>query len=325
MVKPPIPSKTNRPPASNFRTPPSTKSYSELPALTQWQNETKIGRVGVRGNDPVLRTIDELMVGLRAEEDGAYLYLLGQLFFTTMSWLNHYKTDVRMEKECRKPILSLNLYAANELANVLECPLGGLAAKLQHIYGVNMSDHGVDTDKNEQDKYFTVAKREMFKVFIILGRACHYRKISKKFMVLSTSEGGKGSLGDYSGEREGFGFVLSMSNELYAGPLEKFGLQYHSYFMGGRPVQCGGTISFSNGVVTQIRNDSGHYKPVDQSMVKLLHYLRMNGMDLRKITVEQEQKFRANEDGMKVRGDIFMANNGNWNSISARAKHQSAI
>lgn len=119
------------------------------------------------------------------------------------------------------------------------------------------------------------------------------------------------------GTREGLGFVLSMSNELYVGVLEKFGLQYHSCFMAGRPVQCAGTMQLDHGVVTYVRNDSGHYKPVDQSMVKLLQYLRMNGMDLGRITVGQDRR-----GGAEVRGDLFMRDNGNWNAILARAPHQ---
>jgi hypothetical protein len=63
-------------------------------------------------------------------------------------------------------------------------------------------------------------------------------------------------------------------------------------------------------------------------MVKVLNYLRMNGLALSQITVEPVQfkkvgKVVLGESADDVRGDVFMRNNGNWKAILARAKHQS--
>jgi hypothetical protein len=236
-----------------------------------------------------------------------------------MSWLNNYTTDA----ECRKPILSLNLFAGNDLARLLECPLNGLASKLQELYGVRLTPDGVIKDLDLERDYLDAARREAYRVFFFSGRAFHYRRTSRKFVALHTNTD---TMGNLMGVREGHGFVLSMSNKLYVGVLETLGLQYHSFFMGGRPVQCAGTMQFNQGAVTYVRNDSGHYQPVDQSMVKVLQLLRMNGMDLRRLTVGQEKKFQTDRStDMRVRGDVFMRNNGNWNSILARADHQQPL
>ncbi len=310
---PPIPSKANRPSQSSSRRPPLTRSYSGLPSVGQWHTDTRPGRVGMNANDPVLRTIDDLMGALRSAADGAELYLRGLLFFATMTWLNQYKRDPRMSAECRKPILSLNLFAANDLARVLNCSLRELASKLQDIYGVEMSEHGVNTDLKHdcKEEYLSNALRERYRLFILQGLACHYKKAERKFRPLVK--------GVFSGMREGYGFVLSMSNVMYVGELESKVLSYHSYFMGGRSVQCAGTISFDNGKVVYLKNDSGHYKPCDPSLVKVLLYLRMNGVEMVRIKVAREFV------DVHTRGDIFLMNHGNWDAIRARADHQTSL
>lgn len=325
MTRPPIPSKANRRPLQDLKRERflrRNKSYAALPSPQQWEADTTPGRIGGRASDPMLRNIDGLVKGLQTARGGAYLYFAGQLFFSTMFWLNHYKHDPRTIEACRQPILSLNLFAGNDLARVLGCPLTGLASKLQQIYGVNMSEHGVSTDAKENPNYLSAAKREQYRVFVISGRACHYRKTLNRFKILNTTVA-KGELEGFNDQRPGLGFVLSMSNELYAGLLGKMSLGYHSQFMGGRPVMCAGTMVFDHGRVTYVKNDSGHYKPVDQSMVKVLHYLQMNGMPIRDITIGREQVEKGLAQGsVEVKASVFMQNHGNWNSILARAKHQ---
>jgi hypothetical protein len=65
----------------------------------------------------------------------------------------------------------------------------------------------------------------------------------------------------------------------------------------------------ANGVVTGVQNDSGHYKPVDDSLAKVLELLNTVGMDLGKIEV------RTVGAGTKVKGDLFLRKNGNWDVI----------
>jgi len=188
-----------------------------------------------------------------------------------------------------------------------------------------MSEHGVNTDAKENPDYLNAAKREQYRVFIISGRACHYRKTLKRFKILNTTVA-KGELEGFNDQRPGLGFVLSMSNELYAGLLGKMSLSYHSQFLGGRPVMCAGTMVFDHGRVTYIKNDSGHYKPADPSMVKMLHYLQMNGMPIRDITIGREQVEKGLAKGsVEVSASVFMQHHGNWNAILARADHQAKL
>ncbi len=224
-----------------------------------------------------------------------------------------------MVGECRLAVLSLNLFAGNELAGKLNCPLGGLAAKLQQLHGVEMSPHGVSLDTDAvRAKYLTAAKREAYRVFILSGRACHYRTMLKTFRPLQ------------SDQVEGMGFALSMSNELYAGVIGGFAVKFHSFFMAGMPVQCAGHMWFHNGRVTRVRNSSGHYKPVDAALVKVLNHLRTYGMDLSQIVVEPVQFVQVGTNVLgqsqnDIRGDVFVRQNGNWNAILTRAGHQAPL
>ena len=162
-------------------------------------------------------------------------------------------------------------------------------------------------------------------MFFRNGKA--HRFADDRFILLDTS-------GYHSDGRPGLLFVLSLSNELYVGPW-----QYHSFPMAGGDVLCAGTIQIQNGTVTHIKNDSGHYKPVDVSLVKLLQHLQMNGVDPAKVTVDSvglerrfewkdgklisdpKRRFRTTE-GPTVKGNVFLAQHGNWESILKRASHQ---
>lgn len=338
VTKPPIPSKHNRPAAPKPKgppPPPSTTSYKELPSLSQWQEDTKSGRFK-DANDPILETIDVFVHYLSAAKDGAYLYILGSLFFATMSWLNTFKKDPRMVKECRGPVLSLNLFAANELTEKLRPYRGAqLATKLQNLYGIGMSEHGIKTDAklNKNKIYHDAVEREKFRVFFDASKgACHYDSNTDSFKPIQS--GGNGSR-----------FVLSMSNKLYVaadnGTVDQ-NVKFHSAFMAGHPVQCAGHMWFKNGKVEKIQNSSGHYQPTDASIVKVLNYLRMNQVNLKEIDVEPITGFirwnqlprswatkayvaRPTNYDPTVTADVFMQNHGNWQSILARAKHQPKI
>lgn len=123
------------------------------------------------------------------------------------------------------------------------------------------------------------------------------------------------------GNREGAGYVFSMSNELFISgftTIKELGAQFHSSFMAGRPVQCAGMISAENGIITKINNASGHYKPVDLALAKLLRHLKTVGVNIRKIDVWEQVK-SIQDDGYELdprtRGDAFLSANGNWDAI----------
>lgn len=61
-------------------------------------------------------------------------------------------------------------------------------------------------------------------------------------------------------------------------------------------------------------------------MVKMLHYLQMNGMPIRDITIGREQVEKGMAKGsVEVSAPVFMQHHGNWNAILARADHQAKL
>lgn len=296
----------------------SHKPFEDMPTLAEWKEKSRVGSAfgpPYRASDPALKTIDALVEALQSvQSGGAEAYLLGELFFMTLWWLNNYKQDpARMQAGRRTAILGLNMYIATRLAWVLKCPLSGVARQLQDLYGVAMGKHGIETDRNNDPKYLQASKRERFRVLFKGGLAYVFASVALTEMEPFDTKGcyqpvKQAPNGKIEEPREGMGFVMSMSGDLYASDF-KACLPYHSSFMGGRPVQCAGTISSTRGQIWRTKNDSGHYVPVDWSMAKMLQRLRSVGVNLRRITVEQAQR------GGEANAVDFLAQNGNWDTI----------
>ncbi len=291
-------------------------SYPTLPTWRQWKKDSAIGnwRGPYRRADKTLVRIDRMVKSLNKPQDaGAYAYKLGGLFFTTLYWNNNNKFDPKMEAGRRPAIMRLNLFAINKLAAAHECGVGLIAAKLREIYGVAMSEHGVITDgPNGQDgNYLKLEARERCRVIFRSGVAYKFdpKLASNPTMILALLD--ESLFEEDSNFRYGIGFVMSMSHELFVAGFRggKYQVNFHSSIMGGQSVLCAGMLDVKQGYISRIKNDSGHYKPVDGALAKVLRHLKTIGVDISKIIVEQEQK------GVKISGDKFLSTNGNWDNI----------
>ncbi|MEN8149144.1 MAG: hypothetical protein ABFS86_04930 [Planctomycetota bacterium] len=326
------------------------QAYSMMPNLREWKKDSAVGNLFSprRRDDPVLRQIDRIVGALwKSKGAGPAQYLLGELFFTTMYWNNNHKRDARLDSRRRNPILSLNLCAANVLAHIHEVPVGALAPTLRGIYGTGMTAYGLEVDSRDanEGRYLSIAQREKYRVVFKGARAYRYDCLTSSpdpkapLRVVNTKD-----YADFAARSSidartdtGAGFVMSMSRELYVGPfisiqsrnpqLRSTFASFHSSFMAGKPVMCAGMIEISNGVVTDIDNLSGHYKPVDVTLVQVLEQFRAIGMNLRRIKVTTMVKRMVEEfivDKMvrqeklvqvNTRGDRFLAANGNWEAV----------
>lgn len=297
----------------------------KMPTLAQWKDKSRVGSLlgpPYRRDDPTLRWIDHYVQELQHAHGGARSYLLAELFFTTMSWLhNHGKDPVRMQAGRRQAILGLNLHAATLLAATLGCTTRELAAKLHDIYGIGLTSHGRTTDANHsggsQEMYEKGVKfRESFRIFFKHGLA--YTFTSAGSHVLLDTYDATLNDDEQFDNRPGRRFVMSLSGGLFASNQASL-FSYHSCFMGGGAVLCAGTLLCSHGRITRIRNDSGHYQPVDVSMAKVLARLRTQGVDLSRMIVVLE---RASRDAHAKGGDEvhvnalqFLNQNGNWPAL----------
>ncbi len=342
--------------------PPTHHAYPEIPTLVQWETYSPLDTAPSppRNQDAALVVVDELVSALeRAKTPGEHCYRLAELFFATMWWMNHHRQQPGYKPGSdatrRTAMLSLNLCAANKLAKTLMCPIGELASNLQKIYGIEMTEHGINTDGVGGSKggYLKDTVREQFRVIFRNGLAYRFSAptaTNAELALLNTGDS------DDSNGREGFIYVMTMSGDLFVRYASTKGI-YHSAFTHGRPVLCAGTICVVQGKITRICNDSGHYAPMDTAMVKVLQRLRLAGVSLAGITVRDQGRLgqTKNEKGVtylrpleawkkeidamddrnkkkqekseeygsaprfirEIRGDLFLVSNGNWETINA--------
>lgn len=322
------------------------KSFQHFPSRDQWKKESSVGSrwsYPLRKNDRVLVAIDEMVNRInKGVEGGERLYELCGLFFCTLYWNNHYKQDSKMDSGRRGAIMSLNMTVANELVAPLNCSLNNLALTLQQIYGKTLNEHGLGLDTKNDPKYFDVFSEDKKLRESEIGKREKCRAIFKNSKLYAL-QGQPLGLNPLTTEINGmhgnrYGFVMTMSNEIFVG---MFGghIKYHSSFMSGKPIQCGGTMRVIEGRITEIENDSGHYTPRDASLAKVLRHLRNVGINIGGIEVcghaksmrrdIQEQtekgiiggKTKNIYQGLRkdkkiyVKGDVFLRNNGNWDQI----------
>jgi hypothetical protein len=296
--------------------------YKEMPSLAVWKKDSFVG-TGLfprRADDLCLMRIDELLDLYPQSQGGQGLYITAEIFFTTMWWINNFKTQGSKMDERRRPaILRLNLCAANQVAELLApCSIGEVTSKLKAMYGTGMSKHGKKTDRKQKPYYLGVLEREKYRVIFRNGLAYRLQQSWGQEPAVKRVDT---SRFDLDGDRKGTGFVMTLSGAFYVadlGPMAEFtggnNVRFHSCLRGGEPILSAGTVSVVRGRITRIKNDSGHYEPVDESLAQVLRKLRFSRVDISKITVEREgwRKIEGETAPPACPGDKFLLANGNW-------------
>ncbi|WP_063127718.1 hypothetical protein [Nocardia fusca] len=115
-------------------------------------------------------------------------------------------------------------------------------------------------------KYYDETRRQKFMVTVRDGLLYDSRG-----KLLSTDGNGwsKGSYGLFVMDEQGRVFVTTKA---------KPGHFHHSTLVAGEPVAAAGTIRVSNGVVEQITDASGHYRPDRAHTLQMIHRLRSLGV-----------------------------------------------
>ena len=334
--------------------PQRITAFPRIPSLDEWKKRSCVGKASgppLRKNDPALVKIDNLIRAYNSTGNAVERnYLLTTLWFTTGYWHNHVHIAPGLgitpgREPMRNPaIMALLLTVQNELMKTFNCGLHDLAAELTQTYGKNMDTHGhvCDFVDKGSEFYLTEASRDKFR--IVFKPAVEGEKLAafrlawrfdwtendwraKPLRRLDTRDNCFFSHTKLDSPGWAF-FVMSMSSDIYMGPHiggktkdVDGGWKYpkfHSSYMGGNTVQCGGSMRVIDGVVTGVKNDSGHYKPVDESLVKVLEMLKTAGQDIRKVdvrTILGEVTGKEGSLNRGVRGDVFVAQNGNWDAI----------
>ena len=285
-------------------------AYKKFPSLAAWKKDSFVGNLlkPIRRDDLALVWIDKQVDLYPKSKKGQRLYAMAQIFFTTMWWLNNYKNQpAKMDARRRPAILRLNLCAANQAAGLLKCPAGEVGRRLQSVYGTGMSIHGHMVDSAQHPHYQTVPEREQWRVFFWNGLAFVLNMDGDALVPVDTNR--------YTTEgRDGKGFAMSLSGAFFIAPLSGASVKYHSCFLGGEPILCAGTLEVDHGRIHRIKNDSGHYQPVDATLAQLLRKLQFSGVDISKIDIECARPNPIDEPPTTT-GDKFLRANGNWAKV----------
>lgn len=73
-------------------------------------------------------------------------------------------------------------------------------------------------------------------------------------------------------------YVMGLDGKLYVNTSRIKDGFFHSSFFSGRPVASAGHIIIKDGLVTQIDNSSGHYKPTAEHLINAVENLRLQGV-----------------------------------------------
>jgi hypothetical protein len=107
-------------------------------------------------------------------------------------------------------------------------------------------------------------------------------------------------------------FVMDKQGRIYAGTLTDSPHFVHASLVGWADALSAGFIYATQGVVTKIKNDSGHYHPRAQEMVNALLRLQLYGVDLGKVEVERMGNTHPKGAKTFAAIDMLEAEHGDW-------------
>lgn len=308
--------------------------YNDIPSLSTWKSDSSV-RLAIRTNDVALTRVDELMDAFnRAPDAGARIYIACDLFFTLDYWLKIFKSNQKMEKGREPAVMALYKVVVDKLGRAFGAYLGAqggvvtpnnLPTVLEMFFGRTMGSHGSDLDlRQDCAQYLSRAEVRKYRLAFKDGKAYQFpwwdpKAKANSAIVLADSSHAYNSAVFGGGARVNWGgFAMSMGRDIYMALhhcTKDFGEQgnfYHSSYLGGEPVMCAGTMLIQNGVIRGVSTDSGHYRPDNTHVVNLLQALRMRGVNLASVQVQDFQAiFQGN-------GDAFLAANGNWAAMAQR-------
>jgi len=301
-----------------------------IPTLAKWQSDSSVA-LTVRKSDPVLHRIDFLISAFHE----APLYLVRgiacDLYFSIDYWLAQYKSNSAMSKGRQPAMYALYKSVVDFLCATFNCTVNVLPRELDLMFGRELSELGFKFDfEHGKARYLQRKELDKHRIWFRDGRAyrwatppAHAARIPVNSKEMHNPEAfvvkpGQRPNADYAA------FILTMDRRLYMGRHEpgtpnKFDGFYHSSYIAGQTVMAAGSMLIRDGRILRIRSDSGHYKPVDTNMLQLLQTLKMVGVPIHNIFVED---FLG---GNAVRGPVFWVANGDWYKMTKHRDENLAL
>ena len=217
------------------------------------------------------------------------ILVLAELYYALDRWqVLAGNNDSAVNTRRTKGIEGLYAQVVKLLSYQLQIPINQLPNWLTENFTVGMTDHGYEVDyQNRSALYYKEQDREVYRLKIVNGviKQKQWWAASKKDKwvnmnteFIQTKHGSPGTIKD-----KHCGYVLSVVGDFYSGPhksgtLGKHDGQYHSSYMGGRPVLCAGEIQVVNGRVKHLNTGSGHYGPAKGYLLNVINALTVSGV-----------------------------------------------
>ena len=269
-------------------------------SATAFKSSTKVGMTlggKSRSNEKLLKFIDKKLTyinNIQTKSPNATLVadailVLAELYYALDRWLVLAgRKDSSVNTRRSKGVEGLFAQVVKLLSFQLETPINRLPNWLEEKFTVGMTDHGYEVDyQNSSALYYNEQSRNVCRLKITNGVVYQkqwWKPTNNDVWVKMNSEDTQktGSAGTISAQH--CGYVLSVLGDFYSGP-HKSGTthakdgQYHSSYMGGRPVLCAGEIKIVDGKISHLNTSSGHYGPAKGYLLNVINALTLCGVD----------------------------------------------
>ena len=273
-----------------------------------FQNATNLKALwsGKRASDGTLQTVDALLDAFHlAANDNARVIALVRLYYATDAWLKKAERGATDVNSRRTPgVYACFASVSYRLSELVQVPINLLPNWLTETFGKAMVPHGADLDVRQELADY-LSPEQVAKYRINLNGGLAYQQQwwlnSKKWVLANSSSIRDGTeevrekIGGDAGHvlsDEGYsGYVMSQGGDLYSGPhfatrgKTKESARFHSSYFGGEPILCAGEILIEDGVIYEINNSSGHYRPGGNNISMMLELLMVQGVRLAQLEV----------------------------------------
>ncbi|GLQ32871.1 hypothetical protein [Litoribrevibacter albus] len=217
------------------------------------------------------------------------LLVMAELYYALDRWLVLAgRKDESVNTRRSTGVNALFAQVVKLLSYQLETPINQLPNWLQDNFTIGMTDHGYEVDFQKRSAlYYKEQDRERYRLKIKNGVVYQKKwwssKDSTKWVKMNSeftqSTGSQNTISD-----KHCGYVLSVVGDFYSGPhlsgtTYKQTGQYHSSYMGGKPVLCAGEIEVVEGKIKHLNTGSGHYGPAKGYLLNVINALTLCGVD----------------------------------------------
>ena len=305
-------------------------SYAAIPSAAQFRKDSSV-TLARRSDDRVLTHLDWVLERyahhMRPDtfDPGMRRVILCDLFVASNYWIKSFHEKRPAMLRDRYPaVLALFEAVVNELCTLLGCTRPMVAQAVEEMFGRDLTPGGVETDASMAPQYFDRAELALLRIRFRAGVAYHYglgAAVGGQLAPLQTAQfytgvARKGNDGQrHAPGKDWAPFVMTLEREFYMTKhwLNEVGHQnvFHSSYTRGGTVSAAGTLYAKDGVISGIRPDSGHYKPLEQNVAAALLALQMFGVPMARLYVHD---FTGKSMGTARE---FMAANMTWDKFQA--------